>query len=365
MPHTSIKNYIIPLLNLIFILALILSLVGFFISPASFVLPIYFVIAFPILLAANIFFVIFWLVFKKWYFIVSLIFILLSYNHIYNYLAINILNKKSKVSDKELVIVSYNTHLNGKLLKYSAEYPIGVFKYLLDENPDVICIQEYFVAKDSILLTQEDVNNIFKNYPYKYIKFEDLGVLTKTGLAVISKYPIINTKEIDLISKFNGAVLADIVVKNDTIRFINCHLESNRFLGDDLVLAQELTDQLNPEVLAKTTKIFSQRLNVAYPIRALQADKLHDEIKKSPYPVIVCGDFNDVPNSYVYTRIKHKLNDAFIECGNGLGWTFNSSIFKSRIDYIFYDDNFEALDFQVGKTRASDHFPIKCVLKIK
>jgi len=291
--------------------------------------------------------------------------LLLSFSHLLNLFAVNFFKNKKTSLDKELVIVSYNTHANGQLLKYSAEVPTGVFKYLLDENPDIICIQEYHITKDSTLLTQEDVTVIFNSFPYKYIKFEDLGIFTKTGLAIISKYPIINTKLIDYKSEFNGSVYADIVVNSDTIRIFNNHLESNRFLGEDLILAHELTKELDPEVLAKSTEIFSKRLNVAYPIRALQADKVNEEIKKSPYPVVVCGDFNDVPNSYVYTKIKNKLNDAFIECGNGLGWTFNSSIFKSRIDYIFYGDNFEALDFQVGKTRASDHFPIKCVLKIK
>jgi endonuclease/exonuclease/phosphatase family metal-dependent hydrolase len=361
----SIKNYLIPAINLFFVIALILAFFGSYMSPVYFLLPKYFILAFPFIVIINIVFVVFWLIFKKWYFIVSFVFLLLTYSHIQNLFAINLFKNERKSTDKELVIITYNTHANGQTHKNFADKPNGVFEYLKHENTDIICIQEYFVSTDTLLLTQYDVDTIFKNYPFKYIKFEDIGLLTKSGLAVYSKYPIINTKLIEYKSEFNASIYVDIVIKKDTIRLISNHLESNRFLGDDLVLVNELTEELNPEILAKTSILFSRRFNIAYPIRALQAQKVRDEIKKSPYPVIVCGDFNDVPNSYAYTTIKGKLHDAFIESGNGVGWTFNSSIFKSRIDYVFYDDNFEAKDFQIGQTYASDHFPIKCVLRIK
>jgi len=52
-----------------------------------------------------------------------------------------------------------------------------------------------------------------------------------------------------------------------------------------------------------------------------------------------------VPNSYSYTTIKGDLKDAFVNYGNGFGWTFNSSIYKLRLDYVFYDQNFEVNDF--------------------
>ena len=81
--------------------------------------------------------------------------------------------------------------------------------------------------------------------------------------------------------------------------------------------------------------------------------------------MIVCGDFNDLPISYSYTKIKGDLKDAFVNCGTGFGWTFNSSIYKLRLDYVFYDPDFEVKDFQIGKTYSSDHFPVRCVLKME
>ena len=36
----------------------------------------------------------------------------------------------------------------------------------------------------------------------------------------------------------------------------------------------------------------------------------------SPYPIIVCGDFNDVPVSYAYETIGAGLQNAFVEKGS-------------------------------------------------
>mgnify|MGYP000267215571 FL=1 len=49
--------------------------------------------------------------------------------------------------------------------------------------------------------------------------------------------------------------------------------------------------------------------------RNRQADLLANAIAESPYPVIVCGDFNDTPASYVYRKISRSLQDCFLQAG--------------------------------------------------
>ena len=44
-----------------------------------------------------------------------------------------------------------------------------------------------------------------------------------------------------------------------------------------------------------------------------QADTIAKYIQQSPYPVIVCGDFNDVPGSYAYRTVKGNLQDVFVK----------------------------------------------------
>jgi endonuclease/exonuclease/phosphatase family metal-dependent hydrolase len=90
-----------------------------------------------------------------------------------------------------------------------------------------------------------------------------------------------------------------------------------------------------------------------------------DHIESSPYPVIICGDFNDPPSSYTYNRISSRLKDAFVEAGSGLGNTYNGIIPLLRIDYILHSPQLNSGQFRVIEENFSDHFPITCQLEIK
>jgi len=361
----SKKNSILIALNLFFVLALVLAYIGSVVSPLQFILPIYFIIGFPIILIVNVLFIAYWIYNRKWYFLISTLALILLYKSVFIIFPVHFKHQTIENAKKQLVIISYNTNSNSKVQKHCLNNPNGVIKYLLDENPDIICIQEYYVKNDSAHLTQLDVNKIFEKYPYKYIKFDYNNYDNMTGLATFSKYPIINTKRIKYESIFNASMYSDIVIQNETIRVFNNHLESNRFSGNDLMLSQQLKNDMNGFSLLNKTQYFSQKLQIAYPVRAKQAEAVSEIIKSTPYKVIVCGDFNDVPLSYAYTKVKGKLNDAFVENGTGFGWTYYSSTYKLRLDYIFYDANFEVLNFEIGKNKSSDHYPIKCVLKMK
>ena len=100
------------------------------------------------------------------------------------------------------------------------------------------------------------------------------------------------------------------------------------------------------------------KLRGAYKKRSVQAEMLHEKIKESPYPVIVCGDFNDVPNSYTYYTAKGNLLDAFLKKGSGFGRTFRFISPTLRIDYILADKKFEVTGFNKIEVNYSDHYPI-------
>ncbi|MFN5931306.1 MAG: endonuclease/exonuclease/phosphatase family protein, partial [Sphingobacteriales bacterium] len=93
-----------------------------------------------------------------------------------------------------------------------------------------------------------------------------------------------------------------------------------------------------------------------------QAELLSREITRSPYPLVVSGDLNDVPSSYAYLSVRGKLNDTFLEQGAGLGKTFMSgrSRFLTwlptlRIDYIFTDQSIDVNQFSMTNGSLSDH----------
>ena len=100
--------------------------------------------------------------------------------------------------------------------------------------------------------------------------------------------------------------------------------------------------------------------------RARQADSVAAILRESPYPVIVCGDFNDLPGSYAYTTIRGPLSDAYEDYGRPFGRTYNRLSPTLRIDNIFYDpETFRCIDFKTVPTTLSDHNPIVATFEIK
>jgi endonuclease/exonuclease/phosphatase (EEP) superfamily protein YafD len=81
-------------------------------------------------------------------------------------------------------------------------------------------------------------------------------------------------------------------------------------------------------------------------------------INRSPYPVIVAGDFNDTPVSYSYRKIRKGLNDSFVESGYGAGFTYHGNYPPNRIDYILYGNDLVSTNFSILRVRYSDHYPI-------
>ena len=91
-----------------------------------------------------------------------------------------------------------------------------------------------------------------------------------------------------------------------------------------------------------------------------------EHIKKSKYPVIVCGDFNDTPSSYTYHQImsRNMLKDAFTESGKGLAQTYNGVFPSFKIDYILYSKQFKSYNFKISKNNLSDHLPVSCYIEL-
>ena len=87
-------------------------------------------------------------------------------------------------------------------------------------------------------------------------------------------------------------------------------------------------------------------------------------MQQSPYPVIVCGDFNDPPSSYTYKRISYNLKDGFVESGSGVAKTYKGLIPLLRIDYILFSKKFRSEQFQTIRQNLSDHFPVMSKLSI-
>lgn len=231
----------------------------------------------------------------------------------------------------------------------------GLRSLMLDavqmQNADVLCFQEYF---DSFAPELYPANiPVFKKMGFNYYHFTPLlkmaGGKLQAGLCVFSKYPIVDTAFFKVQNKGNseGVSITDIQFNKKIIRVINTHLESPR-------LAKQ---EYNPLGEVEESRSVAGKIKRAYLLRSEQAQAIRNCIDTSKYPVIVCGDFNDVPNSYTYFKIKGNLQDAFLQKGAGLGKTFQFISPTLRIDFMLADKRFSINQFSRPDYPYSDHYP--------
>ena len=104
-----------------------------------------------------------------------------------------------------------------------------------------------------------------------------------------------------------------------------------------------------------------KKMGEAFRKRSEDAENLRECLNQIPtdIPLIVCGDFNDVPASWAYNLIRSDdLRDAYAETNFGPAITYNLHAFYFHIDQMLYRGPLEALDLQVNKINTSDHYPL-------
>ena len=178
-------------------------------------------------------------------------------------------------------------------------------------------------------------------------------------MTIYTKHPIIEHGLILENRMAGNADYADIDINGKRIRFINVYLEPYK-LYEDLQETPENID--NTEKKAKT--IVGKMLPI-FKKHQEQVEKIAAFIKKSPYPVILAGDFNAVPNSYEYYELGKGLTDAFVAVGRGSSTSFHDYKFPIRIDYIFTSKEIKPVSYRVDRSvKISDHFPVIAEFKI-
>jgi len=328
----------------------------------------------------NVVFIFLWLFSKrKLRFLFSFLTIIICWSLVkpifgFNYFG----NNKVEPNDGGLKIMTWNVHLfdlgewtNDETSKAK------IIKLIQDENPDVLCLEEFYWDPAH---NAEPYTNIIQQLGYPYVRLSMNNQMKKSrmttksiknelinsGDAIFSKYPLQNETSYTLKGSYK-MLSVDLVMDSSQIFNLNVvHLTSVGFGNEDLEFIEEVKAKgVEGEIKTKSKGVLKKLMN-ASSNRATLANKI-DSIKRiTDYPIIICGDFNDVPGSFVYQKVKGNLTDAFEKKGVGLGRTYHNIFPTLRIDYILFDEAaLKAEGYLSRSVGLSDHYPVIANFSIK
>ncbi|MEM6865167.1 MAG: endonuclease/exonuclease/phosphatase family protein [Bacteroidota bacterium] len=254
-----------------------------------------------------------------------------------------LLNEAKEKSGDDLDIMTFNAWgFNRYGWIKEPDIAEKIIDFIKKEDPDILCIQEY----------NTNYTVKLKQFPHRSLT-PYIDAPRRTVQAIFSKYPIVSEGSLDLPNTTNNIIYADIIVKKDTLRIYNMHLQSFSIVPSKKTFS-EAESEKNYRRLVNT---FSKQQEQA---------KLFDAHRKScPYPYVVCGDMNNTQFSNVYTRIRGDLQDTFLDQGSGFGKTYNLLGLPIRIDYVLPHDSFEIIAHRNYKEKLSDHYPVMATLRVK
>jgi endonuclease/exonuclease/phosphatase family metal-dependent hydrolase len=307
---------------------------------------------YPVFLYGNLFFAISWLFFfKRKNALLSIAAIIMGWSYFESFYQFG--GKEIEDNKNSLNVLTYNLHYLGDLSNHYKTPEKGGEAFLTwlskESMPDIFCAQE---------CTNANKDSIQKYHPMPYVHAEN-------GLAIFSDFPIQKTGLIPFVDSGNSFLWADIKLKkNKTIRVYCVHLQSNS-ISDKTEKIIEGEKKLDKKTFFSIRKVLG-RIKRATGRRASQVDKLTRHVSSSPYPVVLCGDFNDTPISYSYkTLLDIGLKDSFKEAGSGIGTTYKSILPGLRIDYILTGKEFDIQSMKTDYVLFSDHFPVHSKIMFK
>ncbi len=341
MKNLSWFNKAMFFFNIVLTVLTFLAYVLPFLAPKIFTFLSVLTLVLPLFLILNALFFVYWAIqFKKQMILSGLVLLIgiTFINKFYKFSEVNL-----PQSENDFTVMSYNVRLFN-LFHWIDDTNVAqnIRTFINDQNPDIVCIQEYSRA----------ANVNLRVYKYNYILM--LGKQIKTGQAIFSKFPIVDSGNIAFPNSNNNAIFADIKKGKDTIRVYNIHLQSIKISPDvnDINEGKKEIDQ------QKSLQIL-RRISSAFKSQQVQAELIMEHKNKCSFPIMVCGDMNNSAFSYVYRSIRGDLKDSFEEAGSGFGQTYNFKYYPARIDYIFADKKMKIKSFtNFSDFKNSDHFPV-------
>jgi endonuclease/exonuclease/phosphatase family metal-dependent hydrolase len=363
-------------LNIITLVLFLLACSNAYLHPGRWYFVSLLGLIFPLLLlAVSLFFIIglFWSSYRRWSFL-SLIVLLIGWSNIRSFLAFHPGNTfHPEKPPHSLRIMTWNVRSFDEFITKKRD-SLGHRKKMLDfignQQPDILCLQEFFndqspgQAYSNISYVRDSLHFPYYYFSRDYIRYDRSY---EAGVIIFSRYPIVDKHilrydRLDGLRGTESLISTDIHVGTDTIRVHTSHLQSVLFRSKDFHDIQ-IIKNVDDSILSASRSI-AKKLRYAFRLRGDQAGQVRAELDKSPYPGMMCGDFNDVPNSYTYFTIRGDWQDAFLEKGFGIGRTYVHISPTLRIDYILASPEYKVLQCRRWSTPYSDHNPVVADLEL-
>lgn len=329
----KIFRLILLLIHLGVFFLLVAMLLNAYVPPKTFPWFNFIALGFPILMSVYFVLTIFWIISWKKRAFVFLLFGLLFFKPVIRW--INYVPDKKEAANLKILT------LNAKGGSYGME---KIESYVNGQNADIVLLQEYGDRE---------------KYQFKGLHEGPQSYV----VTFFSKYKIIEQKQlIESNYTYNNAyvIRTDLEIRGKIYRIINVYLQPFKFKKSMVKLNG------NSDEDERKVKNVIKRMIPTFKMHQEQISTIRESIDNSPYPVILAGDFNSVPNSYEYYHLLDGLQDAFVEAGQGSGTSFHDYKFPIRIDYIFSSKTIKPLSYKVDRSvKLSDHFPVMASFKLE
>lgn len=254
------------------------------------------------------------------------------------------LRRSVAAEEGPLKVISYNVGLfaHGPEGTDRLVMADSVSRWLLSQDADLICLQEFFLPKDVSM--DAWIKRHFPGYKAEYYVFT--GTRGSFGNLTLSRRPVADKGKINFERSTNLALWTDIRLDSTTVRLYNCHFESYNISLSNLVKKDGAMEETERKMRRSITE------------RPKQVAEVLRGVDKAPVQSMVLGDFNDNPLSYTYMRLLRGRRDSFVKAGKGFGATYRTLWPLLRIDYILYPPGLQAVTYEVPHVDYSDHYPV-------
>ncbi len=334
----------------------LLAAFGGYIPPTLWSLPAIFVLAFPYLLILTFIVALAWLIGGRMFIaIAGAVTILIAWPVSGSSCPVSFSTEPKKSS---FSLLTYNVFDLQNYEHPDDEGDSRALSYIISSKADIVCLQELYNLPHMRTQLHAQSDSLRHIYPYIIPGKPWQGYYTPFML--LSKYPAVEC-EIPK-SLWTDCALYKIRLPNMVIHLLNVHLTSYALSQKERKIVSNIRGfrsakqsmQMDKSVYAKLSAAFASRDTLSHAIRQI-ADSIQG-------PLIIAGDFNDVPASYAYRTIcGDDFKDAVAKTTFGPMITYHAHGFLFHIDQVLYRGKLTPNSTKRGSLKCSDHYPVRVI----